>query len=148
VTMVDILDDLENASARVRDASFAISILGVFVVCCGILTLIGSVAMTKYARLYQAAILKTLGARKRIIVRSTLVEYGVLGVLAGTIGAAAAMVMTWVLSTYGTTPMPWWPRPWIVLAGLAGTTVLMMVAGVLSTWDVIMKKPLLIMREE
>ena len=148
VTVVDILDDLEDARTRVRDVSFGISILGAFVLCCGILTLIGSVAMTKYARLYQAAILKTIGARKRIIVRSTLVEYGVLGLLAGTIGAAAAVVMTWVLSTYGNNPMPWWPRPWIVLAGLAGTTVLVMTVGILSTWDVIIKKPLLIMREE
>jgi len=148
VTVVDILDDLEDARTRVRDVSIGISILGAFLLCCGILTLIGSVAMTKYGRLYQAAILKTIGARKRIIVRSTLVEYGVLGLLAGTIGAAAAMIMTWALSTYGNNPMPWWPRPWLVLGGLAGTTVLVMTVGVLSTWDVIMKKPLLIMREE
>ena len=148
VTLVDILDDLEEARTRVRDVSFGISILGAFVLCCGILTLVGSVAMTKHARLYDTAILKTIGARKRIIVRSTLVEYGGLGLLAGVIGAIAAMAMTWVFSTYGNPPMPWWPRPWIILAGLVGTTILVTVVGVLSTWDVIMKKPLLIMREE
>jgi len=148
LTMVDILDDLENVRMRVQDASSAISILGAFVLCCGILTLVGSVTMTKYFRVYQSAILKTLGARKRIIVRSTLVEYGVLGLLAGTIGAVAAMMMTWVLSTYGNNPVPWSPRPWIALTGLLGTMVLVTAVGVLSTWDVIIKKPLLIMREE
>jgi len=148
VTVADILDDLEEARTRVRDVSVGISILGAFVLGCGILTLIGSVAMTKYARLYQTAILKTLGARKRVVLQSTMIEYGVLGLLAGTIGAAAATAVTWALSTYGNPPMPWWPRPGMVLAGVVGTTVLVTTAGVLSTWDVIVRKPLLIMREE
>jgi hypothetical protein len=38
--------------------------------------------------------------------------------------------------------------PWIVLGGFTATTVLVVTVGALSTWDVIVKKPLLIMREE
>ena len=42
--------------------------------------------MTKFRRVYEAAILKTLGATRRIIATMLLLEYGVLGALAGVLG--------------------------------------------------------------
>jgi putative ABC transport system permease protein len=47
------------------------------------LILIGAVAMTKFQRVYEAAVFKTLGANTRTIARMLLFEYGVLGSLAG-----------------------------------------------------------------
>ena len=44
--------------------------------------------MTKFRRVYEAAILKTLGASSRLIATMLLLEYGVLGAIAGTVGAA------------------------------------------------------------
>ncbi|HEX4947023.1 MAG TPA: FtsX-like permease family protein, partial [Blastocatellia bacterium] len=57
------------------ELSFAVSFVGGFVFLCGTLILAGSVAMTKYQRLYEAAILKTLGAKRKLIVLITLIEY-------------------------------------------------------------------------
>ena len=49
----------------------------------GALILVGAVAMTKFQRVYEAAVFKTLGANTRTIARMLLLEYGVLGLLAG-----------------------------------------------------------------
>jgi len=101
--------------------------------------------MTKYQRLYEAAILKTLGAEKKLIACITLVEYGVLGLLAGLIGSSAAIGMTWTLSKT-TFNIPWRFVPSVNLVGVAVTLLLVAVVGVLSSWDVMMKKPLGILR--
>ena len=95
VTLVDALDDIQEVRKRVADVSRAVSILGGFVLVCGILILVGSVAMTKMHRLYEAAVLKTLGAKRRVLVRITMIEYGVLGLLAGAIGSGASIAVTW-----------------------------------------------------
>jgi putative ABC transport system permease protein len=147
VTMIDAFDTIAELRKRVDEVSFAVSFLGGFILLCGVLILIGSVAMTKYQRLYEAAILKTLGARKKLIVFITLIEYGVLGLLAGLIGSAAATGLTWALSTYGF-KIPWRFAPSVNLLGVAATLVLVTLVGVLASWDVIRKKPLAILRAE
>jgi len=105
------------------------------------------VAVTKYQRLYEAAILKTLGAEKKLIVYITLIEYGVLGLLAGAIGSSAAIGLTWAISKYGM-KIPWQLAPSVNLIGVAVTLLLVMAVGVLSSWDVMTKKPLSILRAE
>jgi putative ABC transport system permease protein len=111
------------------------------------LILTGSVAMTKIHRLYEAAILKTLGAEKKLIVYITLIEYGVLGLLAGVTGSTAAIALTWLFSKYGV-KAPWQFIPSINLIGVAAALLLVMTVGVFSNWEVMTKKPLGILREE
>ena len=55
------------------------------------LILIGAVAMTKFQRVYEAAILRTLGASTRLLTTMLALEYCALGLLAGLIGAAGAL---------------------------------------------------------
>jgi putative ABC transport system permease protein len=112
-----------------------------------VLILTGSVAMTKIHRLYEAAILKTLGAEKKLIVYITLIEYGVLGLLAGVTGSTAAIALTWLFSKYGV-KAPWQLIPSINLIGVAAALLLVMAVGALSSWDVMTKKPFGILRAE
>jgi putative ABC transport system permease protein len=65
----------------------AISFVGSFVILSGMLILIGSIALTKSQRIYENAILKTLGAKRATLAAILFAEYGLLGVLAGVIGA-------------------------------------------------------------
>jgi putative ABC transport system permease protein len=148
VTLVDALDDIEQIRRRVADVSTFVSILGAFVLACGVMILVGSVAMTKMHRLYEAAILKTLGAKRRVLASITVVEYAVLGMLAGAIGSAASIAVTWTMSHYGNRPLPWALQPGINLTGAVATAVLVVIVGVLATWDVLLKKPLGILREQ
>ena len=147
LTLVDALDDIEEVRRRIRDVSTGVSVLGGFVLACGILILVGAVAMTKMQRLYEAAVLKTLGAKRRVLLRITVVEYGVLGLLAGAIGSAASIGVTWALSRFGNRPLPWALHPWINVAGAVLTAAVVIVVGVLATFDVAARKPLAILRD-
>jgi putative ABC transport system permease protein len=147
-TLVDALDDIGEIRKRIADVSSAVSILGGFVVACGMLTLVGSVAMTKMQRVYEAAIFKTLGAKRRILVRVTVIEYGVLGLLAGLIGSAFSIAVTWVMSRWGNQPLPWRLHPGINLAGTLLTAALVLLIGLATTYDVARRKPLGILKEQ
>jgi putative ABC transport system permease protein len=104
--------------------------------------------MTKLQRIYEAAVFKTLGAKRRLLVRVALIEYGVLGVLAGTIGSAASIAVTWVMSRWGNQPLPWHLHPWINVAGALATAAAVMIVGLVTTWDVSLRKPLGILRQQ
>ena len=148
VSLIDALDDIQEVRKRVADVSSAVSTLGGFVLVCGVLILVGSVAMTKMHRLYEAAVLKTLGAKRRVLIRITMIEYGVLGLLAGAIGSGASIAVTWGMTLYGRPPVPWHFQPGINLTGAIVTAVLVVLVGVAATWDVIARKPLGILREQ
>lgn len=147
VSVVDVRDIIELARGIVQKISLAVSFVGGFVFLSGLLILIGSIAMTKFHRLYESAILKTLGAKKKLIVWTLLVEYGVLGLLAGLIGSVAAIALTWVISEQAL-KITWHFIPSVNLIGVGATLILVTVVGVLSSWDVMIKKPLGILRNE
>jgi putative ABC transport system permease protein len=148
VTLVDALDEIGEIRTRVADLSRAVSILAGFVLVCGMLTLAGSVAMTKMQRVYEAAILKTLGAKQRVLIRVTVIEYTVLGLLAGLIGSGASIGVTYVMSRWGNQPLPWSFHPGVNAVGLVATVVLVLLVGVAATWDVARRKPLGILKEQ
>jgi putative ABC transport system permease protein len=148
VTVVDAVDEIDEVRKRIAEASFAVSVLGVFVLACGGLILIGSIAMTRLQRIYESAILKTLGAKTRFILLVTVVEYGVLGLLAGAIGSTAAIGLTWTMSTQGRRRVPWEFEPTISVLGAVATVVLVAAVGVAASWGVITRKPMGILREE
>jgi putative ABC transport system permease protein len=147
VLALDVYDHAAFLRKKINDVSLAVNFLSVFVFLCGVLILTGSVAMTKIHRLYEAAILKTLGAEKKLIVYITLIEYGVLGLLAGVTGSTAAIALTWLYSKYGI-KAPWQLIPSINLIGVAAALMLVLTVGVFSNWEVMTKKPLGILREE
>jgi putative ABC transport system permease protein len=147
VSVLDVYDQVAFVRTKINEVTLAVNFLGGFVILCGVLILTGSVAMTKLHRLYEAAILKTLGAEKKLIVYITLIEYGVLGLLAGVTGSSAAIALTWLISKYGV-KNPWQLIPSINLIGVTAALLLVMTVGVFSNWEVMTKKPLGILREE
>jgi predicted lysophospholipase L1 biosynthesis ABC-type transport system permease subunit len=77
-----------------------------------------------------------------------LVEYGVLGLLAGIIGSTGAAGVTWAMTAYGNIHVPWHFQPAITIMGIIATTILVAAVGVLASRDVIARKPITILREE
>ena len=147
VSTIDVRDIIEIARGIVSNISLAVTFVGGFVFLSGLLILIGSIAMTKFHRLYESAILKTLGAKRRLIILVTLIEYGVLGLLAGLLGSTAAIALTWAISEKALR-ITWHFSPAVNLIGVGVALGLVTVVGVLSSWDVLIRKPLGILRNE
>ncbi len=147
---VSVIDGLEiiRTFRRVLDyVTLAVSVVGAIALLTGGLILVGSVAMTKFQRLFDAAVFKTLGANTRLIAVMYVFEYGVLGTLAGLVGSIGALALTWAL-TRQVLDVPWTPAPAINVGGVLVTAVVVLVVGVASSVDVLRRKPLLTLRAE
>ena len=147
VSVIDFRDVLERIRDVMSKVTLAITVVGGLVLFSGALILIGAVAMTKFQRVYEAAVFKTLGANTRTIGRMLLFEYGVLGSLAGIIGSAGAVALTWGVSKYAL-EIPWKIFVTEHVAGVVLTAILVAVIGVVSSLDVLRHKPLATLRAE
>ena len=147
VSVIDFHEILATVRDVMSKVTLAITVVGGLVLFSGALILIGAVAMTKFQRVYEAAVFKTLGANTGTIARMLLIEYGVLGLLAGTVGSAGAIALTWGVSRYAL-DIPWRVFPGDHLAGVTFTAALVAAIGVLSSLDVLKNKPLATLRAE
>ena len=147
VSVIDFREVLETIRDVMSKVTLAITVVGGLVLLSGGLILVGAVAMTKFQRVYEAAVFKTLGASTRAIARMLLYEYGVLGSLAGLIGSLGAIVLTWSVSRYAL-DIPWKLFPGEHIAGVLLTAALVAAIGVLSSLDVLRHKPLATLRAE
>ena len=147
IAVIDAREVLDTIRALVSNVTLAVSVVGGLVLASGILILVGAVSMTKFRRVYEAAILKTLGASSRLIVAMLLLEYGVLGAIAGTVGAVGAIALSWGVAGYAL-DMPWEPTPAVTVVGVVATSLLVATVGVLTSLDVLRHKPLATLRLE
>ena len=147
VSVIDFHEVLETIRDVMAKVTLAITVVGGLVLFSGGLILIGAVAMTKFQRVYEAAVFKTLGANTRTIARMLLFEYGVLGSLAGLIGSLGAIVLTWGVSRYAL-EIPWRVFAGEHVAGVVLTALLVAIIGVVSSLDVLRNKPLATLRAE
>lgn len=147
VSLIDAREIFQRAQAIVANVSLGVTIVGLVALLAGTLILAGAVAMTRFQRVYEAAIFRTLGATTRKLAGMLAFEYGLLGVLAGLIAAAGASVLAWALSTK-LLNIPWLASPGTTLAGVALTGILVLVVGVVASLEVLRQKPLSTLRSE
>jgi putative ABC transport system permease protein len=147
VTVIDLREILQTIQTIVNNVTLAVTVVGILVLLSGALILIGAVSMTKFRRVYEAAILKTLGASSKLVAAILVLEYGVLGAIAGTVGALGAIVLSWAVARYAL-ELPWQAVPSITIVGIVATSVLVATIGVLASIDVLRHKPLATLRAE
>jgi putative ABC transport system permease protein len=147
VSVIDVADIVRSLNQILGNITLAVSFIGGFVFLSGVLILIGSIAMTKFQRIYEAAVLKTLGARRKVLLTIMLAEYGLLGLVAGLIGSLAAIGLSYAIARY-VFDIEWTFTPTLNIVGLAATMVLVIVVGALASLDVLTRKPLTILRNQ
>ena len=147
VSVIDVADILQSVTRIVNNITLAVSFVGAFVLLSGTLILAGSLAMTKFQRVYETAVLKTLGAKRKTILSILLAEYGLMGIVAGLVGSAAAIGLSYATSHY-VFDIKWHLTPEVNLIGFIATVVLVMFVGAVSTLDVISRKPLQTLRAQ
>lgn len=147
VTAINIGEVL-GSFARVLDRlSLAIRAVAVFCLLAGALVMAAALAATRYRRLYEAVILKALGATRGLIARSFAAEYALLGCVAGTIGVVLASAFSWAILRY-IMELPWALEPELLGIGLGCTILLTLLVGFLSTYRLLGQPPLSVLRHE
>ena len=147
VSAIDVREILTALQAVVDNVTLAISIVGGVALASGALILIGAVAMTKFQRVYEAAILRTLGASTRLLATMLALEYSALGLIAGLIGAVGALGLSWAVCEF-VFEIDWQPAPILLTIGALATTLLVAIIGVVASVDVLRRKPLATLRAE
>jgi putative ABC transport system permease protein len=147
VQIFDVADIVAAVQKLVSNFVLAISFVGSFVILSGMLILIGSIALTKSQRIYENAVLKTLGAKRKTLAAILLTEYGLLGVLAGIIGAGFATVLSFAVSKY-IFKIDWEFDFTLTILGVLITAILVMLVGAIASFDVLFRKPLATLRSQ
>lgn len=114
VTLVEIDLMIEQAQTIIAQVSGAVELVLVLVVLCALLVTIANVRASLDARLRENAIIRTLGGSRRLITRALLLEFALLGLLAGLLAVAGAELSVFViqreLMDLEPTLHPWlWP---------------------------------------
>jgi putative ABC transport system permease protein len=146
ITVINLADVLERIESVVDQITFVVRFLAGFSIFAGLMILASSIASTRFRRMREAVVLKTLGATRMRIVRTFSVEFSVLGLLAGSVGVIFANVLTRVLLSKLEVGFQ---IDWIAtLVALAGTSVLATVTGWIASYRILGLRPLQVLREE
>lgn len=147
VSAIDVREVLSALEEVVDNVTLGVTIVGAVTLVGGVLILVGAVAMTKFQRLYEAAIYRTLGASTRLLTSMVAIEYGLLGLLAGVLAAGGALGLSWVMAR-GLFDIDWRPAPVLLAAGVALTAAAASLVGLAASADVLVRKPLATLRRE
>jgi putative ABC transport system permease protein len=147
VTAINIRHVLDAIGSVLTRLGRVVRLMAIFTVGAGLLVLAGVIATSRYRRLREAVLLKTLGATRGVIVRIFAVEYACLGATAGLIGAVLASLLAFVLLHFFL-DVPWRVEPVRLAVGVLGAMLLTTLTGFLATYRLIGRKPLAVLREE
>jgi putative ABC transport system permease protein len=147
VTTVD-LATLQGAVEKLVDqVTLAIRFMAAFSLLTGALVLVGSVATSRFQRIREGALLRTLGATRRQVLRVVLAEYLALGSLAAIVGVGLSVLAAWAIATWVFEGPFAVPVPAVALLAFlvtAGTALL----GALNSREVLRLPPLEVLRGE
>ncbi|MGA3160607.1 MAG: FtsX-like permease family protein [Terracidiphilus sp.] len=146
VTVINLADVLERIESVVDQITFVVRFLAGFSIFAGLMILASSIASTRFRRIREAVVLKTLGATRMRIVRTFSVEFSVLGLLAGSVGVIFANVLTRVLLRKLEVGFQIEWRA--TLIALVGTAALATLTGWIASYRILGLRPLQVLREE
>jgi putative ABC transport system permease protein len=146
VTVINIADILGRFEAVINQITFVVRFLAGFSILAGLMILASSIASSRFRRMREAVVLKTLGATRMRIVRTFSVEFSVLGLLAGSVGVIFANILTRVLLHRLDVA---YHLDWLAtLLSLVGTAVLATATGWIASYRILGLRPLEVLREE
>jgi len=146
VSIIDLATVREALDEVIGRITLAIRFMALFSIAAGLIVLIGAVATSRFQRLRESALLKTIGAGRRQIMEVLVTEYASLGVLAGATGVLFGGVASWLLMKFFFKLQ--YQVPVLALIGLwVGVTGVAVLVGLVSSRDVFRRSPLAVLRE-
>jgi putative ABC transport system permease protein len=145
VSIFDIDDLLARVRSVVDKAVFAVQSVFVFTVFAGLTVLLAAVQSSRDERRFESAMLRTLGASRKVVLQGVLAEFTVLGLLSGLLASVGASIAGYFVATqvlglpYGFDSSVW-------ALGLIGGAVLVVFSGWLATRSVVNQPPLATLR--
>jgi putative ABC transport system permease protein len=146
LTIVDVGGVLRQVQAVLDQVIQAVEFLFAFTLASGVLVLYAALMGSQDERKREAGLLRALGATRRQLSQAQMIEFLLVGGLAGLLAATGAGLMGWGLATYQF-KFAWTFSPWVWLAGLLAGALCAILGGWLGLRDVLNHPPLQTLRE-
>ena len=147
VSVIDLTQILRSVDEVLGKVSFVIQFMALFSILTGLLVLLSSVIISKYQRIKESVLLRTIGASRRQILRINALEYFMLGGLAALTGILLSVGASWALAAFQF-KIPYEPNWLPVLIAFVIITILTVLIGMFNTREVVNRPPLEVLREE
>ncbi|MEO9894722.1 FtsX-like permease family protein [Aurantibacter sp.] len=147
VSILDLRQIITLIEGILDKISWVINFMAFFSILTGIIVLIGAVRTSKYQRIKENVLLRTLGAKNKQILRITALEYLYLGVLGASIGIVLSLVSSQLLA-YFVFDTPFIPSIIPFLIVLPAISLLVLLIGLTNSNSVIKSPPLEVLRKE
>jgi putative ABC transport system permease protein len=147
VSTLDLSLVQESLERLVNRVALAIRFMAVFCLGVGVLVLVGALATSRFQRIREGALLRTLGASRPQVFKIVLAEYLSLGLLASAVAVVLAVAAGWALARFvfeSDFSLPTIPMAALVL-GIVGLTVLV---GLANSREVVRHPPLEVLRDQ
>jgi putative ABC transport system permease protein len=146
VTVINVAQALETIRSVVLQITYVIQFLASFSIFAGVIILASGIAGTRYRRIQEVVVLKTLGATRWRIASVFSIEFAVLGLVAATVGVLFANIIARSLLLRLDVPYRFmWS--WTLLA-MFGTSVMTVLTGWAASYRILGQKPLAVLRED
>jgi putative ABC transport system permease protein len=125
----------------------AIRFMALFSLATGAVVLIGAVATSRFQRVRESVLLKTLGGTRNQILRVLLTEYASIGVLSAIVAIGLSTIASWSIMHFvfeSGFALPFWELAGLTVA-LVGITV---VVGLWNSTEIFRAPPLAVLRAE
>ncbi|NER16610.1 ABC transporter permease [Spongiivirga citrea] len=146
VTVVDLRQIYTVVEDVLDKISWVINFMAFFSILTGLIVLIGSVRTSKYQRIKESVLLRTLGAKSKQILNITSLEYLYLGLLGSLTGIILSLISSQLLATLLFNE-PFVPSGIPFILFLPGITILVLAIGLSNIRSVLQSPPLEILRK-
>lgn len=147
ISVVDLGMILSTLNGILSKVSYIVKFMAGFSILTGLIVLISSLLLSKFQRVKESVLLRTIGASKNQILKINATEYGLLGGLAAITGIGISLIASYFLATRQFEldfSIEWWPLIAVFLF-ITGMTIFI---GLLNSRDVVRKSPLEVLRKE
>lgn len=146
IIVIDVAAVVSQVQEMIRQVSRAIEFVFLFTLLAGFVVLYAAIAATQDERIYEAAILRTLGARRDQLTRAWAAEFAILGGLAGLFAAAGASLLGYAIGKH-VLHLAYSFNPWIWVIGFGVGVAGVLIAGMIGTRRTLTTPPLLTLRK-
>lgn len=147
VSVIDLGLVLNVLDTILDKIGFVIQFIGAFSILTGIVVLVASIMISKYQRIRENVLLRTMGASRTQIWAITACEYLLLGLLAALTGIILAAIASTLLALF-VFEATFKPEPFVMLSLLLGVSGLTLVIGLLNSRSAMNQPPLAVLRKE
>ncbi|MBL4841490.1 MAG: FtsX-like permease family protein [Thalassospira sp.] len=147
VSAIRVREALEAANAILAGIGTALNATSSIAIVAGVLVLAGAVAAGRRKRIYDAVVLKTLGATRGNILYAYALEYGILGLATGVIAALFGSLAAWSVLVL-IMEASWTFLPMTIFGPIAIGLAATLSAGFIGTWQALRSPAAPLLRNE